>query len=449
MKERVTDLPSVARETGQRGDLTIRRDASCGNPTGNAIDTKVIGMALDVGHCRAKASLVGWGEFARPKDYRPNRHPQMKTSDFDYVLPAELIAAYPALRRDASRLLVLDREADENGGIDHRVFADLAGLLRDGDCLVMNDSRVIPARLAGRLASGGRAEVLLTEPTGEGRWRAMVRPGKKLGPGRRVVIEDTAGKAVGEVRIEEDLSGPERIVRIVSEMTEEEFLDEYGRVPLPPYILAARRQASRQTSAPENTDKNAEDDAGDEALDRERYQTIYAEAPGSVAAPTAGLHFTSALLDRLKRRGVELRYVTLHVGPGTFAPVKTEEIAEHRMHRERFSIEPEEAAAIGRAVEDPERRIVAVGTTATRVLEACLAKHGRIEPGPGATDIFITPGFKFRAVDALITNFHLPCSTLMMLVCAFAGRERTMRAYAEAVADQYRFYSYGDAMLIR
>lgn len=448
MKERVADLPSVARKTRERGDLTVCRDASGRDPTDDAINAKVIGMTLDVGHCRAQASLVGWGEFARPKDCRPNRHPQMKTSDFDYDLPAELIAAYPALRRDASRLLVLDRDTGGKDGIEHRVFADLAGLLREGDCLVMNDSRVIPARLAGRLASGGRAEVLLTEPTGEGRWQAMVRPGKKLGPGRSVIIENAADKAVGEVRIEEDLSGPERIVRIVSEMAEEEFLDEYGHVPLPPYILAARRQTSSDTSVPDNAGADAED-AGDEALDRERYQTIYAEAPGSVAAPTAGLHFTSQLLDRLKRRGVELRYVTLHVGPGTFAPVKTEEIAEHRMHRERFSIESEEAAAIGRALDDPERRIVAVGTTATRVLEACLAERGRIEPGPGTTDIFITPGFEFRAVDALITNFHLPRSTLLMLVCAFAGRERTMRAYAEAVADQYRFYSYGDAMLIR
>ncbi len=376
----------------------------------------------------------------------------MKTSDFDYDLPAELIAAYPALRRDASRLLVLDLYT---GGVEHRVFTDLAGLLREGDCLVMNDSRVIPARLAGLLASGGRAEVLLTEPTGKGRWRAMVRPGKKLGPGRCVVIENEAGKAVGEVRIEDDLNGGERIVRIVSEMAEEEFLNEYGRVPLPPYILAARRQASRNATAPDeantdadSNDTNNSDQAGDEALDRERYQTIYAEAPGSVAAPTAGLHFTSDLLDRLKRRGVELRYVTLHVGPGTFAPVKTEDVTDHRMHRERYSIEPEEAAAIGRALDDPERRIVAVGTTATRVLEACLAEHGSIESGPGSTDIFITPGFEFRAVDALITNFHLPCSTLMMLVCAFAGRERTMHAYAEAVTIQYRFYSYGDAMLI-
>ncbi|MBI1784695.1 S-adenosylmethionine:tRNA ribosyltransferase-isomerase [Candidatus Sumerlaeota bacterium] len=377
----------------------------------------------------------------------------MRTEDFDYSLPDNLIAPHPAERRDASRLMVLNRAS---GAVEHRLFSGLPNLLRPGDCLVLNESRVIPARLRGRRRSGGQAELLLLSPLGDGRWRALAKPGRKLTPGTIVRFASTGDEDGAEIQIEASLAEGERIVRAESGGTIESILSRYGEMPLPPYILAARRTSARKKihahpedesdgMLPEDMAENSERDA---EADRERYQTVYARIPGSVAAPTAGLHFTEELLAGLQNMGVEIRRVALHVGPGTFAPVKAADPSTHPMHREPFSVSRQNADAIQSAIDDPSRRVIAVGTTVVRVLESLMRDNGRMIGGDFSTNLLILPGFEFRAVDAMITNFHLPRSTLLMLVSAFAGREQILNVYTEAVRLDYRFYSYGDAMLI-
>ncbi|HEX4963918.1 MAG TPA: tRNA preQ1(34) S-adenosylmethionine ribosyltransferase-isomerase QueA [Thermoanaerobaculia bacterium] len=341
----------------------------------------------------------------------------MLTTDFDYHLPAASIAQ-EALPRGESRLLVLDREGAPEGSIRHSHVRDLPHLLRPGDLLVVNDTRVIPARLFGTRAGGGKIEILLVERLGEREWDALLKPGKRARPG--TVIDLSGGLTVEVVDKRED--GRQRLR--FSEPVEP-HLERLGHVPLPPYI--------HRPDTPE---------------DRERYQTVYARSPGAVAAPTAGLHFTERLLAEIAAAGVGIARVTLHVGIGTFKPVAAERIEEHRMESERYEIGDEAAAAI-RHTRERGGRVVAVGTTVVRTLEsAAQAGDGTVAPGPGATALFITPGFRFQVVDALMTNFHLPRSTLLMLVSAFAGRERVLAAYEEAVREGYRFYSYGDAMLL-
>lgn len=357
----------------------------------------------------------------------------MRTELFDYHLPRELIAAEPAHQRDESRLLVLDRP---KGSLQHHRFADLPGYLRGGDLLVVNDSRVIPARMHGkRMTTGGHVEFLLlerrprTDPSRD-LWVVLCRPAKKLKPGEMVYF---ANKRL-EARVTHYISEGEREVEFnVPDVFP--WLDALGEVPLPPYIVQRRRELAESGHAV------------DTSHDVDRYQTVYAQDPGSVAAPTAGLHFTPALLERLQTMGVEIARVTLHVGPGTFKPVETDEVEQHPMHTERFTIAPEAADAINRARQE-NRRIVAVGTTSVRVLESAADENGMVAPGPSETRLMILPGYRFRTVGALVTNFHLPRSTLLMLVSAFASREQVLEAYAEAIRERYRFYSYGDAMLI-
>jgi S-adenosylmethionine:tRNA ribosyltransferase-isomerase len=335
------------------------------------------------------------------------------TSDFDYDLPAGSIAQEAAPRGE-SRLLVLDRTGPQR----HSRVRDLPRLLRSGDLLVLNDTRVIPARLYGRSAGGGKMEILLIEPMGGREWDALVKPGRRARPGAHIEIGADLTAEVVDKR--EDGRHRLRFSQPV-----ESHLDRLGHIPLPPYIHRP-----------------------DTSEDRERYQTVYARRPGAVAAPTAGLHFTEGLLWEIETVGVEIARVTLHVGVGTFKPVSAERIEEHRMERERYEIGEETAEAVRRARE-AGRRIVAVGTTVVRTLEgAALAGDGEVRAGSGATDLFIAPGFRFQVVDALLTNFHLPRSTLLMLVSAFAGRERVLNAYGEAIREGYRFYSYGDAMLL-
>ncbi len=343
----------------------------------------------------------------------------MRISDFDYDLPQDLIAQQPLPERDASRLLVLDRAS---GRITHRGFRDLPSLLDPGDLLVVNRSRVFPARLLGRRAGGGAAEVLLVRRKPDGIWDALVRPGRRLRPGATVQVADDL-----TVRLEGAEPGsPLRRVRLLAKDGDpEEALSRRGHVPLPPYI---RRP--------------------DQPADRERYQTVYAREPGSVAAPTAGLHFTPALLEALAARGVERAEVVLHVGPGTFRPVEVEQVEEHRVDPEPCAIPAETAEALARA-RARGARVVAVGTTVTRTLESAALVAGGVRAGSTETALVIVPGHRFQVVDALVTNFHLPRSSLLLLVAAFAGRDRILAAYAEAVRERYRFYSYGDAMLIR
>jgi len=347
---------------------------------------------------------------------------------YDFELPPALIAQAPLTERDASRLLVLQRGP---GTLEHRGFAELPDLLRPGDLLVTNRSRVFPARLLGRRPGGGEAEILLVRRHEPDLWDAMVRPGRRLRPGAvvdigpdlQVRIEGPeAGAPAGDDRAR--LPSLRRVRLVVADLSPEAALERYGHVPLPPYI--------RRPDAPS---------------DRDRYQTVYAREEGSVAAPTAGLHFTSALLGRLRQRGIERAELVLHVGPGTFRPVESPDVREHRVDPERFTIPAATAAAVDRARADG-RRVIAVGTTATRALESALGPEGRLRPGEGETDLVIVPGFPFRAVNALVTNFHLPRSSLLLLVSAFGGRERVLGAYAEAVRQRYRFYSYGDAMLL-
>ncbi|HSG46246.1 MAG TPA: tRNA preQ1(34) S-adenosylmethionine ribosyltransferase-isomerase QueA, partial [Longimicrobiales bacterium] len=332
-------------------------------------------------------------------------------------------ARYPAARRDESRLLVVDPSVldDASQPFRHIRFADVVTLVRPGDLLVVNESKVLPARLTGSKPTGARAEVLLLRPTGDepGLWEALVRPGGKLKPGRRVLIGPDL-----EVEMVDSAPGGGRVVRLHTSLPVEEAIDRYGQMPLPPYL-----------------------DREPEALDRERYQTVYARVPGSVAAPTAGLHFTQDLLDRLGVAGVERTAVTLHVGMGTFRPVEVEDPSHHELHHEWYEV-PSAAAEAVRACRARGGRVWAVGTTAVRTLEAAADGSGSVVPGTGSTDLFIRPPYRFRVVQGLITNFHLPRSTLLMLVAALAGYDRTMAAYREAVAEGYRFYSYGDAMAV-
>ena len=338
----------------------------------------------------------------------------MKKSDFYFDLPPELIAQTPLERRDASRLLCLERQT---GATEHRVFSDLPELLSPGDCLVMNDSRVIPARLFGVRPTGGAVEVLLLRDLGGGDWECLTRPGRKTRPGTELSF---GGELTAVVTAAAEDGN--KILHFSYEGVFLEILDKLGQMPLPPYIKT-------------------------ELKDKDRYQTVYARDLGSAAAPTAGLHFTPELLKTLKDKGVVLTYLTLHVGLGTFRPVKEENIEDHPMHSEYCVIPPETA----RAVNDARARggrIIAVGTTSCRTLESFSRDDGTLESAGGWTDIFIYPGYRFKCIDALITNFHLPESTLIMLVSALAGRENILRAYKEAVEERYRFFSFGDAMFI-
>jgi S-adenosylmethionine:tRNA ribosyltransferase-isomerase len=357
----------------------------------------------------------------------------MRTADFDFELPPELVAQHPAGERDQSRLLVLHRD---RGLVEHRQFGSLPEYLRDGDILVLNDSRVIPARLrAINPQTGGRFQLLLLEENGTNDWWVMLRPGRRARVGTRMALCDGQGRESGASAsvVETNDEGHRRLsFSGVPDITEE--LGAWGEVPLPPYI---RRP-----------------EAGPWQEDRQRYQTVFARAPGSVAAPTAGLHFTGPLLEALRSQGTRVCFVTLHVGWGTFAPVKAETPGGHRMHEERYELSAETARAIAQAKRDG-RRVIAVGTTTLRVLESVAARNqGGLEPGAGRTRIFIYPPWDFRVVDGLLTNFHLPRSTLLMLASAFAapmktcGRQAILSAYAAAVQERYRFFSYGDAMLI-
>ena len=353
-----------------------------------------------------------------------------RVSDYEYELPPGRIARYPTERRDQSRLLVVPKDG---GPFLHWHFSDLVNLLDPGDVLVVNESRVAPARLLGRKPTGAPSEILLLRPWGPGGgtasaldpesdettiWEALVRPGGKLKLGRVVNI------APGfDVEIVDGAPGGGRVVRLVVEGSVREVLDKHGHVPLPPYL-----------------------EREDEPLDRERYQTVYARVPGSVAAPTAGLHFTLELLDAIDAKGVQRVAVTLDVGVGTFRPVEVDDPAEHQLHAERYFIPAEAAGAINTARAEG-RRIWAVGTTVVRTLESA-AREGVVGAGGGVTDLFVRPAYRFQVVDGLVTNFHLPRSTLLMLVAAFGGYERTMEAYGEAVREGYRFYSYGDAMVV-
>jgi S-adenosylmethionine:tRNA ribosyltransferase-isomerase len=339
-----------------------------------------------------------------------------RSSDFDYALPAEQIAQVPLPDRSASRLLVLERAT---GAIRHGRFGDLVDLIPPGDVLVLNTSRVIPARLHGKRDSGNVAELLLVRAFADGSWLAMGHPGGKLKPGRRVVFGDDSVAEIVEM-----LGGGLRRVRFVGALDARATLAKYGEVPLPPYIRRAPTPA-----------------------DRERYQTVYAEHDGSVAAPTAGLHFTPALLDRLRAKGVAIAALDLHVGPGTFKPVETNDLASHAMHPEPYEI-PDRTAAIINETKGVGGGVWAVGTTVVRALESSADEQGRVRPGADETRLFIHPPHEFRVVDRLLTNFHLPRSTLLMLVCAFGGYEAVMRAYREAMKEEYRFYSYGDAMAV-
>lgn len=341
----------------------------------------------------------------------------MKTSDFYYNLPEELIAQRPLEDRTSSRLLKLD---GDNGSIEHMHFSDLPSLLRSGDVLVINNTRVIPARLLGvREDTGSAVELLLLKRIDEYRWETLVRPGKKVKPGRRFVFIPNKLEA----ECEEVLESGNRIIRFIYDGIWEEILDEAGAIPLPPYIH-------------------------EQLEDKERYQTVYSKDSGSAAAPTAGLHFTTNLLERLKQMGVEIAEVTLHIGLGTFRPVKAENILDHEMHTEWYDFS-KEASDIIRRARSEGRRIISVGTTSTRVLETVASKDEEMMPASGYTNIFIYPGYEFKCIDCLITNFHLPESTLIMLVSAFAGQENTLNAYEIAVNERYRFFSFGDAMFIQ
>ncbi len=341
----------------------------------------------------------------------------MLTSDFDYDLPAEFIAQHPVEPRDASRLLVLDRKS---GRIEHAIFRDLGKYLTPGDLLVLNETRVIPARIfAHKLPGGGRVEILLLRQRDEMTWEALVG-GKGLNSGRRMQLLDTNGDSIGKVaQIIAVLGGPRRLVQF--DEPADAFLTEAGHVPLPPYIHAALG-------------------------DPERYQTVYARFPGSAAAPTAGLHFTASLMDQLQAQGIHIARVTLHVGLDTFAPVTEADPTEHKIHTEWCEMTPETTSHIQK-VQQTGGRVIAVGTTSVRTIETA-ASIGSIQPVCGPTSLYILPGYNFKAVQAMVTNFHLPRSTLLMLVSAFAGRERILAAYDTAMKERYRFYSFGDAMLI-
>ncbi len=341
---------------------------------------------------------------------------ELKKKDFYFELPEELIAQDPLEERSSSRLLVLDKES---GAIEHHVFRDIVSFLNPGDCLVLNNTKVIPARLLGeREQTGAHVEVLLLKRLEADVWETLVKPGKKCRPGTRLVLGDGLLRA----EVLETLEGGNRLIRFEYEGIWEEVLDRLGEMPLPPYITHKLQ-------------------------DKNRYQTVYAKYEGSAAAPTAGLHFTRELLDGIAAKGVRLAYVTLHVGLGTFRPVKEENVLEHHMHSEFYQVS-EETADIINSTKRSGGRVICVGTTSCRTLESAADEHGTVRAGSGNTEIFIYPGYRFKVLDALITNFHLPESTLVMLVSALAGRESVLAAYEEAVREKYRFFSFGDAMLI-
>ncbi len=340
----------------------------------------------------------------------------MKTSDFYYELPKELIAQTPVEPRDSSRLLVLDRR---DGSVEHRHFYDIIDYLREGDLIVANDSRVLPARIFGvKDGTGARVEFLLLKQISGNRWETLCKPGKKAREGASFTFGDGLLRAkVAEVRDDGN--------RVVDFDCDESFfatLDKIGQMPLPPYITA-------------------------ELQDKERYQTVYSHELGSAAAPTAGLHFTEELMDRIRQKGVKIAYVTLHVGLGTFRPVKVDDVTRHKMHSEHYEI-PAETARLINETKQSGGRVIAVGTTSCRTLESVATQYGAVKPCEGYTDIFIYPGYPFKVLDGLVTNFHLPESTLIMLVSAFAGYDNVMNAYKIAVEERYRFFSFGDAMII-
>ncbi|HHX62214.1 MAG TPA: tRNA preQ1(34) S-adenosylmethionine ribosyltransferase-isomerase QueA [Epulopiscium sp.] len=340
----------------------------------------------------------------------------MKTSDFYFELPEEMIAQDPLMDRTQSKLMVLGKN---NGHIEHKHFHNIIEYLNPGDCLVLNDTRVIPARLYGaREGSGGKVEILLLTRLGADRWEVLAKPGRKVKPGNKIVF------GTGELTctVEEIIDDGKRIVQFEYEGIFEEVLDRLGEMPLPPYITHKLE-------------------------DKERYQTVYSKNNGSAAAPTAGLHFTEDLISSIKEKGVKVAYVTLHVGLGTFRPVKIDNLEDHDMHSEFYMIEKDQADLISET-KQKGGRIISVGTTSTRTLESCTNEEGILQPGSGWTKIFIYPGYTFKLVDCLITNFHLPESTLIMLVSALAGKESVLNAYEVAVKEQYRFFSFGDAMLI-
>lgn len=341
----------------------------------------------------------------------------MKVKDFNFQLPQELIAQDPLEDRSASRLLILNKET---GKIQHESFKNIVQYLSPNDCLVLNNTKVIPARLIGaKEKTGGKVELLLLERKEKDIWEVMVKPGKKARPGDKIIFGDGLLKAT----IQSVVEGGNRHVRFEYQGVFEQVLDQLGEMPLPPYITH-------------------------QLEDKERYQTVYAKYEGSAAAPTAGLHFTQELLEQIQEKGVQIAYVTLHVGLGTFRPVKADDIEQHQMHAEYYWIDPQEAKKINE-VKAKGGRVIAVGTTSSRTLESCADTNGMVKAQKGWTDIFIYPGYSFKVVDALITNFHLPESTLIMLVSALAGRENVMRAYQEAVDQKYRFFSFGDAMFIQ
>ena len=363
-------------------------------------------------------------------DLSPKPNPDLRVADFDFELPQDLIAQQPPAERGASRMMLLDRAT---GAVRDSVFADFPSLLHPGDVLVLNDSRVIPARLYARRTlrrerekPTGRIEVMLTEPAGKNRWRALVRPGRKVAIGERLVFPAPDGSIALEAEVLERGEYGERLLKFAPFADFFTAIERIGHTPLPPYIHR-----------------------NDADADRERYQTVYSRERGSVAAPTAGLHFTPEILDAIAQHGVEIARVTLHVGLGTFAPLRVDRVAEVRLHKEHYTLGAETAHAVNRARREG-RRVVAVGTTVVRTLEACAqqSKNGELEAHSDATEIFISPGFEFRIVGALLTNFHLPQSSLLMLVSAFAGREQVLKAYRHAVEQGYRFFSYGDCMFI-
>ena len=340
----------------------------------------------------------------------------MKTSDFFYELPEELIAQDPLEDRTASRLLVLDRKADK---LEHKIFSDVIDYLKPGDCLVINNTRVIPARLIGeKEGTGGKVEILLLKRLGNDVWESLVKPGKKLRPGARVTFGDGRLKA----EILEIAEEGNRLVKFYYEGIFEEILDSLGEMPLPPYITHKLE-------------------------DKEMYQTVYAKFDGSAAAPTAGLHFTNELLEKIRQKDIRIASITLHVGLGTFRPVKVEDVNNHHMHTEWYEVNKEVADIINETKKNGGR-VICVGTTSCRTIESVADENGLMSAKTGETDIFIYPGYKFKVMDGLITNFHLPESTLVMLVSAFAGKERVLSAYETAVKERYRFFSFGDAMIL-
>ena len=340
----------------------------------------------------------------------------MKTADFDYDLPQELIAQDPLEQRDSSRLLILDKETGER---THKIFHDIIDYLHEGDCLVINNTKVIPARLIGeREGTGGKVEVLLLKRRSDNVWETLVKPGKKARPGMRLSF----GGGLLHAEVQEVVDEGNRLIRFEYEGIFEEILDQLGQMPLPPYITHQLK-------------------------DKNRYQTVYAKYEGSAAAPTAGLHFTEELLEQIRAKGVKIARVTLHVGLGTFRPVKVEDVTEHHMHTEFYHVS-EEAADIINETKKQGGRVICVGTTSCRTIESAADDQGIVHATEGDTDIFIYPGYQFKVIDSLITNFHLPESTLVMLVSALAGREHVLAAYEEAVNEKYRFFSFGDCMLI-